>query len=133
MTILSFLPAVGAGLVWGPAAIILALTGSPVRALILVVIGAGPIGLVDNILRPVLVGRYTRLPDFLILISTLGGLALFGLSGIVIGPVVAAFFLTVWEMFALDHGGSRRPLIELTDDPVGGDPGLATGDDQPEG
>lgn len=103
MTILSFLPAVGASLVWGPAAIILALTGSPVRAVILVVIGALLIGIVDNILRPVLVGRYTRLPDFLILISTLGGLAVFGLSGVVIGPVVAAFFLTVWEMFAQEH------------------------------
>jgi predicted PurR-regulated permease PerM len=103
MTILSFLPAVGASLVWGPAAIVLALTGSPVRAIILVAIGAALIGIVDNILRPILVGRYTQLPDFLILVSTLGGLAVFGLSGVVIGPVVAAFFLAVWEMFAQEH------------------------------
>jgi predicted PurR-regulated permease PerM len=115
MTILSFLPAVGASLVWGPAAIILALTGSPVRAVILVVIGALLIGIVDNILRPILVGRYTRLPDFLILISTLGGLAVFGLSGIVIGPAIAAFFLTVWEMFAQEHSESVGSVIELTD------------------
>ncbi len=103
MTILSFLPAVGASLVWGPAALVLALTGSPIRAIILVVIGALLIGIVDNILRPILVGRYTQMPDFLILISTLGGLAVFGLSGIVIGPVIAAFFLAVWDMFAQQH------------------------------
>jgi predicted PurR-regulated permease PerM len=109
MTILSFLPAVGASLVWGPAAIVLALTGSPVRAIILVVIGAALIGIVDNILRPILVGRYTQLPDFLILVSTLGGLAVFGLSGVVIGPVVAAFFLAVWEMFAQEHA---EPVVE---------------------
>jgi predicted PurR-regulated permease PerM len=109
MTILSFLPAVGASLVWGPAALVLALTGSPVRAIILVVIGAALIGIVDNILRPILVGRYTQLPDFLILVSTLGGLAVFGLSGVVIGPVVAAFFLAVWEMFAQEHA---EPVVE---------------------
>ena len=103
MTILSFLPAVGASLVWAPAAAILAFTGSPVRAVILVVLGALLIGLVDNVLRPVLVGRYTQMPDFLILISTLGGLAVFGLSGVVIGPIIAAFFLSVWEMFGEEH------------------------------
>ena len=99
MTILSFLPAVGASLVWGPAALILAVTGSLGRAVILVAAGALLIGLVDNVLRPILVGRYTRMPDFLILISTLGGLAAFGLSGVVVGPLIAAFFLTVWQMF----------------------------------
>jgi predicted PurR-regulated permease PerM len=100
MTVLSFLPAVGASLVWGPAAIILLVTGSPVRALVLTLIGVFVIGIADNVLRPILVGRYAQMPDFLILISTLGGLAVFGLSGVVIGPVIAAFFLAVWEMFA---------------------------------
>jgi predicted PurR-regulated permease PerM len=121
MTVLSFLPAVGASLVWGPAAVILALTGSPIRAVILVAVGALLIGLVDNVLRPVLVGRYTRLPDFLILVSTLGGLAVFGLSGVVIGPVIAAFFLSVWEMFAQEHGETPPPVVEVTG-PVAPDP-----------
>jgi predicted PurR-regulated permease PerM len=126
MTILSFLPAVGASLVWGPAAIVLALTGSPVRAIILVVIGAALIGIVDNILRPILVGRYTQLPDFLILVSTLGGLAVFGLSGVVIGPVIAAFFLAVWEMFAQEHAepvveaAVAAGLVGAVPDPAGG-------------
>jgi predicted PurR-regulated permease PerM len=135
MTILSFLPAVGASLVWGPAAIILALTGSPIRAVILVAIGALLIGIVDNVLRPVLVGRYTRLPDFLILISTLGGLAVFGLSGVVIGPVIAAFFLSVWEMFGQEHGQDHNQelaetLTEGSGDGDGG--GLAPGEPQGE-
>jgi predicted PurR-regulated permease PerM len=111
MTILSFLPAVGASLVWGPAAVVLAFTGSPVRAAILVVIGAALIGIMDNILRPLLVGRVTQLPDFLILVSTLGGLAVFGLSGVVIGPVIAAFFLAVWEMFAQEHAEAPAAVV----------------------
>jgi predicted PurR-regulated permease PerM len=57
------------------------------------------IGLVDNLLRPILVGRDTKMPDYLVLLSTLGGLSVFGVSGFVIGPVIAALFLTVWTMF----------------------------------
>ena len=60
------------------------------------------IGLADNLLRPLLVGRDTKMPDYLILLSTLGGLVAFGLAGVVIGPIIAAFFLTVWEM-AIDE------------------------------
>lgn len=110
MTILSFLPAVGASLVWIPAAVILALTGNVAKAVVLTVVGVLLIGIVDNVLRPVLVGRYTQMPDFLILISTLGGIAAFGLSGVVIGPVIAAFFLAVWGMFVEDRerAGAER-------------------------
>ncbi len=100
MIILSALPAVGAGLVWVPAAIFLAVSGAWIKALILVLFGVLVIGLVDNLLRPVLVGRDTKMPDYLILLSTLGGLGLFGITGFVAGPVIAALFLTVWQMFA---------------------------------
>lgn len=103
MTVLSLLPAVGSGLVWAPAAVILLLTGEPVKGLVLIVAGVAIIGLVDNILRPILVGRDTKMPDFLILVSTLGGLTAFGISGFVIGPVIAAFFLAVWTMFAREY------------------------------
>lgn len=99
MTVLSLLPAVGSALVWLPAAIILLVTGEVVKGIILIVAGTLVIGLVDNILRPILVGRDARMPDYLILLSTLGGLVLFGISGFVIGPIVAALFLTVWSMF----------------------------------
>ncbi|MEO0557888.1 MAG: AI-2E family transporter [Bacteroidota bacterium] len=104
MGICSLIPAVGSAIVWGPAAIYLLLVGSWGKALILVIFGAGVIGVVDNALRPILVGRDAGMPDYLILLSTLGGLAAFGVSGLVIGPVVAGFFLTVWEIFAEEFG-----------------------------
>ncbi|MDH3978776.1 MAG: AI-2E family transporter, partial [Gammaproteobacteria bacterium] len=61
------------------------------------------IGLIDNILRPILIGRDTKMPDYIILLSTLGGLSVFGVSGFVIGPIVAALFLSVWVMFQAEH------------------------------
>ncbi|HSG90249.1 MAG TPA: AI-2E family transporter [Pseudomonadales bacterium] len=103
MGVLSLLPAVGAAIIWVPAAIILAVDGDWARALILTAFGVVAIGLVDNLLRPVLVGRDTRMPDYLILVATLGGLGAFGLSGFVIGPVVAALFLAFWTMFEREH------------------------------
>jgi predicted PurR-regulated permease PerM len=98
MAFLSIIPAVGPALIWLPAAIILIINGSIWSGIIMIVVGSLVIGLVDNLLRPVLVGRDTRMPDYLILLSTLGGLTAFGISGIVIGPIIAAFFLSVWEM-----------------------------------
>jgi predicted PurR-regulated permease PerM len=58
------------------------------------------IGLVDNVLRPILVGKDTKMPDYVVLISTLGGMAIFGLNGFVIGPVIAAMFIAVWDVVA---------------------------------
>ena len=107
MAIFSVLPAVGPGLIWGPAAIVFLALGAYVKAIVLVVGGVVVIGLVDNVLRPILVGRDTQIPDYLVLIATLGGIAVFGISGFVIGPVIAAFFLVVWEMFADEH--AERP------------------------
>ena len=98
MALLSILPAVGTALVWLPAAVFLILTGQVIAGVVLILIGVFVIGLVDNLLRPVLVGRDTQLPDYVILLSTLGGLAGFGLAGIVIGPTIAAFFLSIWQM-----------------------------------
>ena len=99
MVILSVIPAVGTGLVWGPAAIFLFIDGSWIKGLILVAYGVLVIGLVDNLLRPILVGRDTKMPDYLILFSTLGGLSLFGITGFVLGPVIAALFLATWRMY----------------------------------
>jgi predicted PurR-regulated permease PerM len=100
MALLSLLPAVGAALVWGPVAIYLLSTGSIWPALGLTAWGVLVIGLVDNVLRPIMVGKETRLPDYLVLITTLGGLAVFGVNGFVIGPVIAAVFLAAWDIFA---------------------------------
>lgn len=103
MAMFSVLPAVGPGLVWLPAAVILLGVGQIVKGIILIAVGVLVIGLVDNVLRPILVGRDTQMPDYLVLLATLGGLAVFGVSGFVIGPVIAAFFLVVWEMFAQEY------------------------------
>lgn len=112
MAVLSFLPAVGAALVWGPAALVLLVTGEIAKGLILIVAGTLVVSLVDNILRPILVGRETRMPDFLVLLSTLGGLAVFGISGIVIGPIIAAFFLAVWAMFAREYAEDNTETVK---------------------
>lgn len=103
MTILSVLPAVGTSLVWLPAAGWLFATGATMQAVALIVMGV-LIGFIDNFLRPVLVGRDTKMPDYLILLSTLGGITAFGLSGFVIGPIIAALCVAGWDMFAADFG-----------------------------
>ncbi|WP_308365009.1 MULTISPECIES: AI-2E family transporter [unclassified Microbulbifer] len=99
MTLLSLLPAVGAALIWFPAALYLYATGEPVKATVLIVYGITVVGLVDNVLRPILVGRDTKLPDYIVLFSTVGGLMMFGISGFAIGPLLAALFMAFWEIF----------------------------------
>jgi predicted PurR-regulated permease PerM len=100
MALLSLLPAVGAAMVWGPVALYFFFTGALVKGIGLVLWGTLVIGLVDNVLRPILVGKDTRMPDYLVLVATLGGIVVFGLNGFVIGPVIAAVFLVSWEMLA---------------------------------
>jgi predicted PurR-regulated permease PerM len=107
MALFSLLPAVGAFMVWAPVAAYFFFTGEVVKAVGLTLWGAVVIGLVDNFLRPILVGRDTRLPDYLVLVATLGGLVVFGLNGFVIGPVIAALFLVSWDMLAV----TREPVI----------------------
>lgn len=108
MTFLALLPVGGSAIVWGPAVIILFSQGHTVKAIVVLLVGSLIIGLVDNILRPILVGRDTQMPDYLVLLSTLGGITYFGLSGFVIGPVIAALFLTVWEMLGREFGGNMK-------------------------
>lgn len=98
MGFLSLLPAVGTGIVWVPVAIYLLVSGAWIKGAIMIFCGVFVIGLVDNLLRPILVGRDTRMPDFVVLIATLSGLELFGLSGFIVGPVIAALFIAVWNM-----------------------------------
>jgi len=109
MAFLSLLPAVGAALIWTPVAIYFLMSGAILQGVILTLYGVLVIGLVDNILRPILVGKDTKMPDYVVLISTLGGLALFGLNGFVIGPLVAALFISTWGLFtAPDETGAER-------------------------
>lgn len=99
MAFLSLLPAVGAGIVWVPVAAYFLFSGAIWQGTVLALFGVLVIGLVDNVLRPILVGKDTKMPDYLILISTLGGLAIFGLNGFVIGPLIAALFMSSWAIF----------------------------------
>lgn len=93
----SLIPAIGTGIVWVPVALYLLVIGSFVDALILILCGVFVIGIVDNILRPILVGRETKMPDYLVLVSTLGGIAVAGFNGLILGPIIAAMFLVVWS------------------------------------
>lgn len=98
MGFFSLVPAVGTGIIWVPMAIYLFLTGSIWEGAILTGCGIFVIGLIDNLLRPILVGQETRMPDFVVLISTLAGIELFGLNGFIMGPMIAALFIAVWNM-----------------------------------
>jgi predicted PurR-regulated permease PerM len=98
MGLASLLPAVGTGIIWVPMALYLLATGAIVQGLVVVFSGLAVIGMADNVLRPVLVGRDTGIPDYIVLVTTMGGIEACGLSGIVIGPVVAALFITGWQI-----------------------------------
>ncbi len=99
MAFLSLLPAVGAALVWGPVALYFLFTGAFWQGAALIAWGVLVIGLVDNVLRPILVGKDTRLPDYVVLMSTLGGMVVFGINGFVLGPAIAAMFIAVWHLY----------------------------------
>jgi predicted PurR-regulated permease PerM len=103
MAFLSLIPAIGATLVWLPVAIYFLATGAMWQGIGLILYGVLVIGLVDNVLRPFLVGKDTKLPDYVVLISTLGGIEVFGLNGFVIGPLIAAMFMVSWEIFSVSR------------------------------
>jgi predicted PurR-regulated permease PerM len=99
MVVLSIIPAVGAALVWVPAVAYLGLTGQVTAAIGLFAWCAVVVSSIDNFLRPLLVGRDARMSDLMILLSTMGGIVLFGALGFIVGPIVAALFVTVWHIY----------------------------------
>lgn len=122
MAVLSLLPSIGAALVWLPVSIYLLATGAIWQGVGLAVWGTLVIGLIDNVLRPVLVGKDLHIPDFVVLIATVGGIALFGITGFVTGPVIAALFLAAWDLFTQE----RARFAELPDNNAGGTPAAGT-------
>ena len=108
MAFLSLLPSIGAGLVWVPVALYFFVTGAIWQAVALCAWGVLVIGLIDNLLRPVLVGKDTRLPDYVVMITTLGGMVVFGINGFVIGPAIAAMFLAVWHIHIATRNSGKR-------------------------
>jgi predicted PurR-regulated permease PerM len=110
MAFLSLLPLIGAGLVWLPVAVYLLLTGQTWQSLALVAYGLFVIGLVDNLLRPILVGKDAGMPDYVVMITTLGGMSVLGVNGFIIGPTVAAMFIAVWHLsMAAPHDRAWPP------------------------
>jgi predicted PurR-regulated permease PerM len=105
MAFLSLLPAVGSAMVWLPVAVYMLVTGAMWQGVVLIAYGVLVIGLVDNVLRPMLVSKDTKLPDYVVLISTLGGMSIFGFNGFVIGPIIAAMFIAVWDVVAASRAG----------------------------
>lgn len=110
MAVLSIVPGIGSALVWLPAAIYLLASDQIVPGIGLILWCGLVVGTLDNLMRPWLVGRDTRMPDLMILLGTLGGLIAFGMAGVLIGPIVAALFITVWELY----GESFRDVLPAT-------------------
>ena len=109
MVVLSVIPGIGTALIWGPAVIYLFAVGKTAAAIGLAVWCALVVGTVDNFLRPKLVGADTQMPDLLILLSTFGGLSMFGAVGLVLGPIVAALFIAVWQIYGEAFGHLLGP------------------------
>jgi predicted PurR-regulated permease PerM len=107
MIVFSLLP-IGSALIWAPAALILFLQGQTTQAVILLSVGILAIAMIDNFLRPRLIGKDSKMSDYLVVVSTLGGLAWFSLTGFVLGPIIAALFITCWDIMGQESQASKR-------------------------
>ena len=100
MALLSIVPAVGTVLVWLPIALVLFLNGEIMDASLLIFSGVFIIGMIDNLLRPILIGKETKMPDYLILLTTIGGISIFGITGFIVGPIIASLFISIWSLYS---------------------------------
>lgn len=113
MTLLSIVPGIGSAIVWLPAVVFLFITGQPLSATLLLIWCSAVVGTIDNILRPILVGKDAQMPDLFILIGTLGGLFFFGPLGFIVGPLVCGLFLTVWDIYGTTFKDILPPVKSL--------------------
>jgi predicted PurR-regulated permease PerM len=136
MAVLSVIPGIGAALVWVPAVGYLLVKGYTAKAIGLAIWCAAVVGSADNVLRPRLVGKDTKMPDLLILLSTLGGIFLFGAAGFIIGPIIAALFVTVWDIYGSSFSEVLEEEAPETDEVLAAmqEPGVEAyeADDEPE-
>jgi predicted PurR-regulated permease PerM len=112
MAFFALLPIAGSWLIWGPTAVWLLLTGSVGRGITLIVVGVAIIGLADNFLRPMLLSGRTQMNGLLVFISLLGGIAAFGFLGLVLGPIVVATVIGMFDAYTKD----RRVNVEVVED-----------------
>jgi predicted PurR-regulated permease PerM len=108
MMFLSLIPMVGTGLVWLPAAIIMFLMGNIWQGAVILAVGFGVISVIDNFLKPKLVSRNSQMHPLIVFFAILGGLAMFGLAGFILGPVIVALFLALWDIYAVEFKGQLR-------------------------
>jgi predicted PurR-regulated permease PerM len=101
MAVLSVIPSIGSALVWIPAVIILIMQGNVAGGVGLLAFCGLIVGSLDNVLRPILVGKDTKMHELMIFFGTLGGILMFGIPGILIGPLIASLFITIWELYGL--------------------------------
>jgi predicted PurR-regulated permease PerM len=121
MAFLALLPLIGPFIIYIPAGIILIATGSPVKGILLIAIGTVVVSQIDNFLRPILASRDTGMHTMLLFVSIMGGAAVFGLLGVVLGPVIAAIFVTIFDIFRLKlietNGGASSAATEESPQP----------------
>ena len=98
MALLSIVPAIGTVLVWLPIALVLFLNGEIMDASLLIFSGVFIIGMIDNLLRPILISKEAKMPDYLILLTTIGGISIFGITGFIVGPIIASLFISIWSL-----------------------------------
>jgi len=109
MALMSFVPLLGTAIIWVPASAVLLLQGAYVKGIALIFIGICVISMVDNVLKPLIIGGRTKMPTIIIFFTVLGGIKLFGLLGLVMGPLVFALFLSVFEIFRTTEGEAKQP------------------------
>jgi predicted PurR-regulated permease PerM len=107
MTVMSFVPLIGTFAIWGPAAGYLIIQGSFWKGVIMILYGVLVISMVDNVLRPIIISGRTKMPTLAVLFSVLGGIKLFGFIGFIMGPLVLALFISVFEIFRHIEGGEN--------------------------
>ncbi len=106
MVVLAILPGIGCAIIWAPAGVIMLIGGHLWEGVAILTFGVLVISLGDNLLRPMLIGSDVELHPLLIFLSTLGGLVVFGLSGFVMGPIIASLFLAIWDMYDKSSGNA---------------------------
>ncbi len=108
MVFLSLIPMVGTSIVWFPAGIMMLLLGNIWQGVVILAVGFGIISIIDNFLRPELVGKDTQMHPLIVFFATLGGISLFGFLGFIIGPIVVALFLALWDIYAIEFKGQLK-------------------------
>ena len=99
MSVMSFVPLLGTLSIWGPASIYLLIQGDYLHGVGLILFGTFVISMVDNILKPLIIGSRTKMPTIVIFFSVLGGIQAFGIIGLIMGPLIMAVFVSVFEIF----------------------------------